>query len=239
MQRPSLWAMAAFNWEIARIPTLVKEPMLGAIRRQWWRDAWVEIEAQGPVRQHPVVEALAAARLAHPLPVAAAEGFLDAHDALAAGPPEDMAGMLVVAAGITGNLTRLEAAIVGGDAQQAATIGAAWGLVQLLRRLPQSIPQRQHGLPANRVSQLPAPLEHINPADLPEAMNMLVQDVALLAKANLPSGRPTSPLMRGYCRLSVWYLKRLERAGWDPFADSMQDPKLGRALQVLLVRIGL
>jgi phytoene synthase len=37
--RADLLTLAAFAGEIGRIPSLVTEPMMGAIRLQWWRDA--------------------------------------------------------------------------------------------------------------------------------------------------------------------------------------------------------
>lgn len=58
--RPRLAALFAFQVELRRIPLMVSEPPLGEIRLQWWREALDEIVAGGPVRGHPVVEALAA-----------------------------------------------------------------------------------------------------------------------------------------------------------------------------------
>ena len=58
--RDSLVALYAFALEIHRIPASVSEPPLGAIRQQWWREALDEVFGGGPVRAHPVVEALAA-----------------------------------------------------------------------------------------------------------------------------------------------------------------------------------
>src|SRR5512145_2880437 len=37
--RDALMTVAALHGEIARIPTSVREPAMGAIRLQWWRDA--------------------------------------------------------------------------------------------------------------------------------------------------------------------------------------------------------
>ncbi len=59
--RPRLAALFALQVELRRIPSLVSEPPLGEIRLQWWREALDEIAAGGPVRGHPVVEALARA----------------------------------------------------------------------------------------------------------------------------------------------------------------------------------
>ena len=53
-----LFALHAFNLELAKVAPLVSEPTLGEIRFQWWRDALAELQAQGAARQHPVVLAL-------------------------------------------------------------------------------------------------------------------------------------------------------------------------------------
>lgn len=56
--RARLLAIWALRGEIGRIPSLVSEPALGEIRLRWWRDGLDEIAAGGPVRAHPVIEAL-------------------------------------------------------------------------------------------------------------------------------------------------------------------------------------
>ncbi|HTV90379.1 MAG TPA: squalene/phytoene synthase family protein, partial [Stellaceae bacterium] len=38
-KREALFALYAFNYEIARVRETVREPMLGQIRLQWWREA--------------------------------------------------------------------------------------------------------------------------------------------------------------------------------------------------------
>ena len=56
----SLFALHAFEIEVARIPERVSEPLLGAIRLQWWREALDGI-ATGTPRRHEVVLPLAGA----------------------------------------------------------------------------------------------------------------------------------------------------------------------------------
>ena len=53
--RPDLFALYAFNVELARIGEQVSEPALGAIRLQWWREA-VERAAKGEATGHPVAD---------------------------------------------------------------------------------------------------------------------------------------------------------------------------------------
>src|ERR671922_1960026 len=60
-RREALFALYAFNYEIARVRESVTEPMLGQIRLQWWRESIAAAFDGGPVRHHFVVEALAAA----------------------------------------------------------------------------------------------------------------------------------------------------------------------------------
>ena len=58
-QRRHLCALYAFNLEVARVRALVREPMAGAIRLQWWRDA-ITGERAGEVAASPVAAALQA-----------------------------------------------------------------------------------------------------------------------------------------------------------------------------------
>src|SRR5215831_3169513 len=59
--RESLFALYAFNYEIARVRETVSEPVLGQIRLQWWRESIAAAFDGNPVRHHIVVEALTAA----------------------------------------------------------------------------------------------------------------------------------------------------------------------------------
>lgn len=57
--RERLLLLYAFHYELAKVPELVSEPMIGAIRYQWWRDAIAEIYDGKPVRQHEITVPLA------------------------------------------------------------------------------------------------------------------------------------------------------------------------------------
>lgn len=56
-RRRHLFALAAFNAEVARIRDHVSEPMLGEVRLQWWRDA-IDGHAAGDVSLSPIAHAL-------------------------------------------------------------------------------------------------------------------------------------------------------------------------------------
>jgi len=65
--RGDLIALTAYLGELARIPTIVNEPMMGEIRLQWWRDALDSVRA-GDATGSPVADALGRIAERHNLP---------------------------------------------------------------------------------------------------------------------------------------------------------------------------
>ncbi|UTS80628.1 squalene/phytoene synthase family protein [Phaeobacter piscinae] len=57
--RAPLFAIYAFNLELARAPWASTEAMIAEMRVQWWRDVGEEIASGGPVRRHFVATPLA------------------------------------------------------------------------------------------------------------------------------------------------------------------------------------
>jgi 15-cis-phytoene synthase len=57
--RPKLFALYAFNVEVARAPWVTQEAMIAEMRLQWWRDVCEEIAEARPVRRHEVATPLA------------------------------------------------------------------------------------------------------------------------------------------------------------------------------------
>lgn len=57
--RPPLFALYAFNIEVARAPWVTKEPMIAEMRLQWWRDVVEEISLGKTPRRHEVATPLA------------------------------------------------------------------------------------------------------------------------------------------------------------------------------------
>ena len=127
--RPALYALHAFNLEVAHLRETVGEPMLGAVRLQWWRDALDEA-ASGRERRHAVVQPLAAAMREHGLPADRFRRLLDAREMdLDASPPTDLPAY---ARETGGTLAALAGQVVSGEAG-SEDIGTAWALVGWLR----------------------------------------------------------------------------------------------------------
>lgn len=79
-ERRALIALYSLNYELVRVPNLVSEPTLGAIRYQWWREAIGEIEQGEPTRKHDGALAIADAVGAGQLNPEALQRLVDAHE---------------------------------------------------------------------------------------------------------------------------------------------------------------
>ncbi len=138
----SLWALWAFNQEVAKIRENVSEQMLGEIRLQWWFDALDEIK-QGQEREHPVIQALSLSGFSHTI-FSLLEESLDARrlDILDGG-PADFDGLLTYANGVGGALQEAALRLSLNDKKPtddavtvARSVGQAWTMLGLVRALP-------------------------------------------------------------------------------------------------------
>jgi phytoene/squalene synthetase len=135
-KRPLLLALYAFNHELARIAELVREPMMGEIRLQWWREMVAGARAGQP-RPHDVAMALAGAFRRVALPARLFDAMIDARafDISPEAFADDTARDAYLDA-TSGNLMRLAARILGAGAavdDVAREAGTAYGLAGLLR----------------------------------------------------------------------------------------------------------
>lgn len=139
-RRERLFALIAFNLELAKIPASVSEPMLGEIRLAWWREALEDLFERGAVRGHDVIAALAAAHRAAPLHRETLEVMISARAyALEPSRPDDREGLARFIAGTGGALMAAEVRALGGDdraAEVAALAGWAEGAGRLIEALP-------------------------------------------------------------------------------------------------------
>jgi NADH dehydrogenase [ubiquinone] 1 alpha subcomplex assembly factor 6 len=225
-RREALFTLYAFNYEIARVRESVTEPMLGQIRLQWWREVVDAAYRGAPPRQHEIA-----------LPLAALIGdarpsrehfdrLIDAREQdLGDEPPADMAALEDYAEGTSSRLLYLALEVLGagGPAAIAAArdIGIAYALAGLIRALPFHTGAGRAHLPAD----------------------LAVADIARTATAHLAAARrhatprPALPALLPAI-VAERFLRRLERAGCDPFAPSLAapDPLQSWALFAAFVR---
>jgi len=135
-KRPFLFALYAFNIELARIGVSVREPMMGEIRLQWWRET-LEGARAGKPRTHDVARALAETFAETELPAAMLDTMVDARafDFLE-GTFTDAESRDAYLDATSANLMRLAARVLGAEDRfddLAGEAGLAYGLAGLLR----------------------------------------------------------------------------------------------------------
>ena len=187
--RPSLFALYAFNHEVARIAESVRDPMLGAIRLEWWCET-VEQAAKGAPRNHDVARGLAALFSAHAVEPAALEGIIAARafDASA----EQFADFAALEAHLDatgGALMRAAITILGGDPAIARPVALAYGLAGILRSLPFHNARHKLYLPLDLLAALQVtPEEFFMMQDDPRTTS-LVRQTALRARDHFLAAR--------------------------------------------------
>ncbi len=110
-KREALFALAAYNHELARAREAASQPLLALIRLQWWREVVENAAVGGPPRQHEV---------ATPLHAAIADRLLD---------PDDLTAMA------NAREVETEESIPTASAFQAYLRGTAGGFAQAAGRL--------------------------------------------------------------------------------------------------------
>ncbi len=151
-EREALAAVYAFNLEVARIREIAREPLLGHMRLQWWRDA-VDRIYSGQPPGHQVAAALAGAVDRFGLGRGYFDRILDARalDLDDAGPPT-LDALIEYADNTSATLAELSLEILGetGDAPRRAArdVGIAWALTGILRAVPFHAQARRVYLPS-------------------------------------------------------------------------------------------
>ena len=136
-QRDDLHLLYAFHYELAKVPELVSEPMIGHIRYQWWRDCIDEIYSKGtkPVRKHEVSTPLAELLISKAVPRFWVDRLIDGRSRdLDPEPFKSVRQASDYCAQTSGVLMQIAVHIVGGEGDDAVLkAGQAWGLTGLVR----------------------------------------------------------------------------------------------------------
>lgn len=156
-KRPALFALYAFNVEIASVRDRIREALPGEIRLQWWRD----VLAAGTVEAgqgHPLATALVEAILAHRLPVSAFDNMLEARIFDLYNDPMPSRTDLEGYCGETASaLIQLAALVLDptaapNSAEQAGHAGCAQAIAGILRLLPLHRARGQCYIPADMLA---------------------------------------------------------------------------------------
>ena len=141
VRREALFALYAFNYEVARIREGVTQSMLGQIRLQWWREVIEAAYAGKPPRHHPVVEPLAAMIAEFAPSRMHFDRLIDAREFdLADEPPATLAALEDYAEATSSGLICLALEVLGAGTPPAMAVGRgvgiAYALIGLIRAMP-------------------------------------------------------------------------------------------------------
>ena len=152
--RARLFPLYAFNLEVARAPWVSKEPMIGEMRLQWWRD----VVAEPAPRAHEVAGPFHALIQEAALPLAVIDRLIEAriHDVYGE-PFADGAAFDAYLDDTAGGLMWLAAKACGGTDEPAArALGWAMGLANFLRAVPELEARGRQPLPDGRAEAVQA-----------------------------------------------------------------------------------
>ena len=239
-RRESLFALYAFNLEVARVAEAVTEPVMGHIRLQWWRDRIAEIYGGEPPKGADAAQALCRAVRTHNLPRDSFDALLDAREQdLSPEPPPTLDDFEVYAEATSGELVSLALHTLG-VADEAAHeagqhIGMAWALVGHLRAAAFHGRRGKIFLPADLLEGTAANdlLAGRSSPALVEAVQRLAElaDEHMTAAHDLASRVPSAALPALLLGpLTRAYLRRIHDQNEDLFGSDMEISKTKRQL---------
>ncbi len=227
--RPAILALYAFNLEIARTPEVIRQPLAGEIRLQWWRDL-LGAQSDGEPQGHPVASALTTAVTNYGLdrqrllaliearrfdlynePMGTLSDFEDYADAAAG-------GLLSLCAQVLDNGREPE---IGELSHQA---GIAQAMAGLLAAFPIHARRGQLYIPLDILRQHGADREGVGGKEASVALRSALTQLRIIARQHLQRARELSKsvpahLMPAYLPVALTgpTLARMERRDYDPF----------------------
>jgi phytoene synthase len=232
-RREALFALYAFNLEVAKTREVVSEPLLGQMRLQWWHDAIGGLY-EGRVPAHEVLMPLGEAIDRFGLTRGHFERVISAREAdLTEEAPPTLADLERYAEDTNAPLIALALEALGvrdGAAHRAAgPAGAAWALAGLMRAVPFHARQRRVYLPTRVVEEVAVDMGELFELRPHAALARAVETVSAAAGARLAEARTHR---RAVPRAAVpallpatladSHLKTLRRAGHDVFDPRVQ-----------------
>ena len=240
-KRPLLFALYAFNYEIARVAEHVREPMLGEMRLEWWREM-VESARKGEPIAHDVARGLALLFRQTGLALSEIDTMLEARAAhTGAEPIASIEALEGYADATSGALMRLALRILGaGGAHDALAheAGIAYALAGLLRALPFHAAQRRLYLPQSLLAEFGLTREEIFEGRGGEKLKRAMRWLAERAGNRLASAR-RRPRPRKFvvavlpATLVPLYLKPVMWRGFEPYRTRIEVPLARRQWRLL------
>jgi phytoene synthase len=235
-EREALFALYAFNYEIARVREVVSEPMLGQIRLQWWREVVAQAFAGEQSRHHLVAEPLTAAIHEFGLSREHLEKLIDTRERdLDAEPPASLGALEDYAEGSSAALVLLALEVLGARQPEAQAAGSAVGigyaLAGLIRAMPFHAAAKRSYVPADLAGRFQLDIRDYEARRTTPALRAAVGEIAAAARRQFDSAHavrgavPRAAIAAVLpARIAERFLHRLNRVGCDPFDRKLALP---------------
>jgi 15-cis-phytoene synthase len=195
--RGALYALYAFNSEVARVREVAREPLPGEIRLQWWSDV-LRGERGGEAAANPVAAALLASIEHYRLPadklidLVEARGF-DLYDE----PVVTLDELETYASKTTSTLFALAARILAGTQAEAVAepAGRAYALAGLMRAFPLHAARRQLYLPTDLLDWHAVKTADIFAGRSSSSLNAALAELRNVARRHLATARERLPAL--------------------------------------------
>jgi phytoene synthase len=228
-RRGALFALYAFNVEIARVREVVRDPVAGEIRLQWWSDVLAG-DGRGEIEAHPVASALRASVARYGLPPERLQTTISARRFdLYDEPMATLADLEAYADGASSSLIALAAQILNGDGASdidalSDHAGLAHAIAGLLKAFPFHAARGQLFVPLELLERHGADREDVRIgratpqlrsalADLRDSARRHLRQAQDMARTVSPDAMPALLPVA----LAGATLARMERGDYDPF----------------------
>ncbi|MBY0355083.1 MAG: squalene/phytoene synthase family protein [Rickettsiales bacterium] len=221
--QPHLWALLCFSAEIARIPEIVSQEMVGLIRLAWWRERLDDAYAGRTPNEHVVVRGLHQwiTQMQPPREwlddmITARQEQLGRTESLSFAEFESFAEMT---AGRLAALLSFIALPHRDQASRAIHVGTAYGMLGLVRAAPFELSQGRLLLP-----ELAGLLE-VDTARLHHEAQAVVRVIRQQAEEKLSGeGAALSPITYLHRELARWWAAKLARCDNNFLNHKLQKP---------------
>ncbi|HEX2216388.1 MAG TPA: squalene/phytoene synthase family protein [Xanthobacteraceae bacterium] len=243
-RRPALYALYAFDIEIARIGARVREPLAGEVRLQWWREVLGGGRSEEALA-NPVAAALIAARRTDELPAAPLLALLDARTFdLYAEPMQSLAALEQYAEGTAGIVMRMAARVLAGSdvpdmEKLAAHAATAVAIVTAIKRLPADAGRGKLYLPVDLLQRHGASVEDLFAGRFTPALRAAIDQLRGHAHAHCDAAKQLFVHAPDAVRpaflaamLTPLFLARMARRDFNPYRTSLEIPQWRRQWQL-------
>jgi phytoene synthase len=234
--RGALHALYAFNIEIARVREIIREPLAGEIRLQWWNDA-IAGKAAGDAAANPVAAALLASVARYRLPSEPLTGLIAARRFdLYNDPMPKLADFDDYARATSAAVIELSARILERDhmpglGQLALHAGLGYAIAGLLQAFPIHAARGQLYLPVEVLERHGVRRQEFASRQATPGLRAAFAEMRLQARqhlaeaSRLADGMPETVLPALLpVALARALLDRMERRDYDPFVPVEMTP---------------